>query len=122
MTRRLPREEEARSEDARVETGNSTTRLLTVDDFRRAFFPESARPTRKRVREWIRDGFRGVYLSGFELDGEYFVDAEKVEVFFAALALLTKKASAPRTIVARRSNASRASDALGSLRANFGFK
>ena len=121
MTRRLPREEEARSEDARIETGNST-RLLTVDDFRRAFFPESARPTRKRVREWIRDGFRGVYLSGFELDGEYFVDAEKVEVFFAALALLTKKASAPRTIVARRSNASRASDALGSLRANFGFK
>ena len=113
---------QSQTEKNRGTSGNGL-RLLTVDEFRRQFFSEQARPTRARVRNWIANGTAdGVFLAGFEIEGSYFVDADRVDDFFQEYALRTKTATAKRRVGPRRSTETRAAEALGVLRRQYGFE
>ena len=113
---------ESRSGSAGRESSGNGSRLLTVDEFRRQFFSETGRPTRARVRNWIANGTRdGVFLPGFQIEGAYFIDAERVDEFFQEYALRTRTETAKKRDGRRRSPETRAAEALGALRRQYGF-
>lgn len=102
-------------------SARESARLLTIDEFRRQYFTQTARPTRARVRSWIVVGTRdGVFLPGFALEGRYFIDADKLDTFFDSCAKRTSEDAAKKT-AGRRSTKARANAALAALRKNYGF-
>lgn len=115
----MDRENENGIEPENREASGNAVRFLTVDEFRRGFFSERARPTRDRVRTWIQKGTKdGVRLDGILLDGVLLIDAERVDAFFARLYAANE--GTPRR-PSRRSPAARSADALAVLRQNYGF-
>lgn len=87
--------------------------LISVDEFRRAYFGEARRPTRATVKRWVDSGTsEGVRLPGVIIENTYYIDSARVDDFFAVLQGRSRSAQPTKATGA----ASRAALAVEKLR------